>query len=144
MNKLVCLLWPLGAVLAAALAASFYTCGVEHPAHYGVSETDVLHATATEKHDRVFLEVVTDAWNVCGDFHTVGKSNTSDLSDCGVRLLRGLGSNLDAYASLERREEISRLVGKNVEALGERNGLRLSLEGLAAPLHELANGWHSY
>jgi hypothetical protein len=60
----------------------------------------VWDTATTNKHDGVFLEVVTFATNVCPDFLLVGKTHTCNLTKSGVRLFRGLGSHLDTNTTL--------------------------------------------
>jgi hypothetical protein len=50
----------------------------------------------------MFLQVMTDAGDIAGNFNTVGETNSCDLSERGVRLLRAGCRNLCAYASLLR------------------------------------------
>jgi hypothetical protein len=51
----------------------------------------------------VFLEVVSDSWDVSSDFHAVSKANPGNLSESGVRLLRGSSRDFDANASFKWR-----------------------------------------
>jgi hypothetical protein len=39
----------------------------------------VLDATSSHKHYRVFLEVMTDPGNICGDFNAVSQTDTGYL-----------------------------------------------------------------
>jgi len=50
----------------------------------------------------VFLQVVTDAGNVGGDFHGVGEPHARYFAQSGVRFLRRLRVNADAYSALFR------------------------------------------
>src|SRR3989344_2676257 len=98
----------LCAVERAAATALFDARRVELAAHDGVAESDVLHAATADQNDRVFLQVVSFAGNVRGDFHAVRKANARDLSDSGVRLTRGLRGDARAcpafkWSGIERR-----------------------------------------
>ena len=50
----------------------------------------------------MLLKVVTNTWNVSGYFHAINEANTSYLTKCRIRLLRGSGVNTSAYAALLR------------------------------------------
>ena len=62
----------------------------------------ILHAAAAHEHDRVLLQIVADAGNVSCNFNTIGQAGAGDLAQSGVRLLRRLRVNANAYASLFR------------------------------------------
>ena len=71
----------LGAILGAALAALVDTEAVKSAADDMVANTrQVLHTTAANKHDGVFLKVMTNARNVCRYFNTVSKTNSGNLT----------------------------------------------------------------
>ena len=64
--------------------------GIESTADDVVTDTrQVLDTAAADQHDGVLLQVVADTGNVGGHLVTVGKTHTGDLTQCGVRLLRG-------------------------------------------------------
>jgi hypothetical protein len=67
----------------------------------------------------VLLQVVTDTGNVSGDFHTVGQTNTGDLTQSGVRLLRSRSTNCGADTSLLGRRQIG---------LGALQGVQATLQ----------------
>ena len=67
----------------------------------------VLDTAAANHNDGVLLQVVADTGNVGGHFVTVGETNTGDLTQSGVRLLRSRGTHSGADAALLGR----RLVG---------------------------------
>src|SRR6187551_1752645 len=80
----------LRAVPAAGLLAVLDTLGVERAADDLVANAgEVLHATATDEHDRVLLEVVADARDVGRDLDAAGQAHAGDLAQGRVRLLRG-------------------------------------------------------
>src|SRR5690606_12647508 len=83
------LLGTLRAVLRPALTAILHALRVEHAANNVIPHTrKVLHAAATDQHNRVFLEVVTLARNVAADLEAVGKTDAGNLTQSGVRLFR--------------------------------------------------------
>src|SRR5918999_1322672 len=79
----------IGSGRSSRLAAVADAGGVEGPTDDLVADArQVLHSAPTDEHDRVLLEVVTDAGDVSGDFDSRGEANTSDLTQSGVGLLR--------------------------------------------------------
>src|SRR5690554_6821955 len=82
----------LGTVLATGSLAVLDTLEVERAAHDVVTHTgQVLHTTAANEHDRVFLQVVAFTTDVRNDFVAVGETHLGDLTQSGVRLLGGGG-----------------------------------------------------
>src|SRR5690606_25420171 len=78
----------LGTVLGTGLLAVLDTLEVERAAHDVVTHTgQVLHTTAANEHDRVFLQVVAFTTDVRNDFVAVGETHLGDLTQSGVRLL---------------------------------------------------------
>jgi hypothetical protein len=47
----------------------------------------------------VFLKIMAFARDIGDDFLTIGQAHPSDLPECGIWLLRGLGLDLEANAS---------------------------------------------
>src|SRR3989344_5410103 len=76
----------------------------------------VLNATTTDHHHRVFLQLVAHTGDVSRNFHAVGQANPSDLADSGVRLLGGSRLNHCANSALEGRRVIDRPVLKSIVA----------------------------
>ena len=62
----------------------------------------VLHATATDQNDGVFLQVMTNAWNVGRDFDPIREADARDFTQRGIRLLRRLREDADAHATFLR------------------------------------------
>jgi hypothetical protein len=62
----------------------------------------ILNTSATDKHYRVLLEIMSFTGNVAGNFNSVGETYSRDLTKCGVRLLRGRSLNSGANATLLR------------------------------------------
>src|SRR6187200_2284512 len=99
----------LGAVARAGLAPLLDAGGVERAADDLVADArEVSNAPGSHQHDRVLLQVVTDARDVGGDLDPRGQPDAGDLAKGRVRLLRRRG--VDARAdpsplrgSLERR-----------------------------------------
>src|SRR3954462_5602628 len=102
----------LGAVAAASLLTVLDALGVEGAANDLVADTGkVLHPAAANEHDRVLLEVVTNARDVRRDLDTARQAHAGDLAEGGVRLLRGGGVDAGAdTASLGRTLQGRRLV----------------------------------
>src|ERR1039457_1637842 len=81
------LLLTLGAVLAAPLLAVLRTRGIQRPADDVVANTgEVTNAASTNQHDRVLLEVVTDARDVGRDLDLGGQADTGHLAERRVGL----------------------------------------------------------
>src|SRR5438105_661967 len=80
---------PLGAVAAARLFPVAHTRRVEGAADDLVTHAgEVLHPAAPDEHDRVLLQVVTDARDVGGDLDATRESDPRHLAQRRVRLLR--------------------------------------------------------
>src|SRR5947207_7513506 len=80
----------LRAVAAACLLAVAHALGVQRATDDLVAYArQVLHPAATHQHDRVLLQVVPDTRDVRGDLDAAGEPDASDLTQSGVRLLRG-------------------------------------------------------
>src|SRR3954452_21823792 len=78
----------LRAVTAARLLAVADTLGVQRSANDLVTHAgEVLHPAAADEHDRVLLQVVTDAGDVGGHLDLAAELHTSDLAQRRVRLL---------------------------------------------------------
>src|SRR3954447_7153791 len=80
----------LRAVAAAGLLAVLDTLGVERAADDLVADTGkVLHTAAAHEHDRVLLQVVTDARDVGRDLDAGAQTHAGDLAEGRVGLLGG-------------------------------------------------------
>src|SRR5450756_2866556 len=64
----------------------------------------ILDPAATNQHHRVLLEVMTDTTNVSRDLHAVCQTNSGNLAQCGVRLLRCRGLDPVSYTHLRAHE----------------------------------------
>ena len=120
--ELFCCFWLLGTIERSATTALVDAGGVELAANNGVAQTDVFYATAAQKHYRVLLEVVTLSWNVRSDLHAIGKADTSDLTDSGVWLAGGLGSDARTNAAFEGCWVEGRAIFKRVKASRKCDG----------------------
>src|SRR5690349_20405706 len=79
----------LRAVTAARLLAVADALGVQRTANNLVPDAgEVLHPAATHEHDRVLLQVVTDAGDVRRHLETAHQPNAGDLAQRRVGLLR--------------------------------------------------------
>ncbi len=111
------------AILRTTLSALFNTLRIEHSANNSVSDSKVLNATSANHDHRVFLKIVTFAWDVGSHFLTVGEANTGDFADSGVWFLWSLGGHLGADASFERRIVESRAVFNSIETARQSHSL---------------------
>jgi hypothetical protein len=133
----------LGAVFGALLFAAVHARRVEHAAHDVVADArKVLHAAAAHDDDRVLLQRVADARNVCRDLHAVREPHARNLADGRVRLLRRLGEHLHAHAALEGRRGIHRPVMDGIEIVRQSRRFGLRLQRLSALFDELTDGRH--
>src|SRR5271156_3265076 len=88
----------LGAILGTALLAIGHADRIQRAAHHVIADTgEILYTASADEHDGVLLQVVADAGDISGDFHTIGQANAGDLTQRRVRLLRGL--RVDAGAN---------------------------------------------
>src|SRR5690606_31528262 len=70
--------------------------------HVVANTWQVANAAATDKHNRVLLQVVTFARDIGDHFALVGKTYLGNLAQSRVRLLRGRRVNTRANAALLR------------------------------------------
>ena len=75
----------------------------------------VLNTTAADHDHRVLLQVVADAGDVGSDLIAVGETHTGDLTQSGVGLLGGGGSDSGANASLLGGRQIGSTVLQGVQ-----------------------------
>src|SRR5690606_11880946 len=87
-------------VAGTSLLTILNTLGIQSTANNLVATTwKVLYTTTANEHDGVFLQVVSDTWNVSGNFDATGKAHTCDLTQSRVWLLRGGGVHTGAHAT---------------------------------------------
>lgn len=111
------LLRTLCSVLGAALLTVGDALGIQRSANDVVTDTgQVTNTASADQNDRVLLQVVSDTGNVAGSFHSVGQTDSRDLTKSRVRLLRRHGRNLGANASLLRGAQVGLGVAQGVKA----------------------------
>src|SRR3954452_3464741 len=130
----------LHAVLRAGLLAVGHAGGVERPADDLVAHArQVLHAAATDQHDRVLLQVVALARDVTRDLHAVRQPHAGDLPQSRVRLLRR--GRVDACADAATLRSREHLLAALARLETRRRQLLLGL--LAALADELIDARHA-
>src|SRR5262249_49075327 len=78
----------LSSILRTALLAVSNALSVQGSANGVVTNTwKVLHTASANQNDRVFLKVVSNAWNVRADFVTIRQTHTANFAKSRVRLL---------------------------------------------------------
>ena len=93
----------LGTILRSTLFPISNADGIQCSTDHVISNTgQVFHTAASNKDNRVFLKIVTNAGDVGGYFNTIGKSNTSHFAQCRIGFLRGLRVNTRANTSFLR------------------------------------------
>src|SRR5699024_6707642 len=109
-----------------------HSLGVQGATDSAVTHTGQgRHTSTTHEHDRVLLQVVAHTGDVGGDLDAVGELHTRDLTQRGVRLLRGGGVYAGAHAPTLR-------------AAFERRRLGLADPGAASLADQLLNGGHYF
>jgi hypothetical protein len=99
--------------------------------------------TATTDHDDgVLLEVVSFTRDISSHFHAIRETDTSDLAESRVRLLRSCGRNLDTDTALERTIMKSVAVLDGVDGIRHGRRLRLLGRGATGTLDELVDRGH--
>jgi len=105
-------------VLGASLHTALNALSIQSAADDMIADTGkVLDTTAANQNDGVLLQVVADTGDISGNFVAIGKTNTSDLTQCGVRLLGSGGTDSSADASLLRGRQIGGTVLQSVDTL---------------------------
>ena len=76
------LLRPLCAVLGATLSAILHPDCIQRATNDVVADArKVLHTTASNENDRVFLQVMTNTGDIGCDFNPIGKPDTGHLAE---------------------------------------------------------------
>ena len=126
-------LGPLGTVLGTALHTAVDALGIQRTTDDVVTDAgQVLDTAAADHDDGVFLQVVADTGDVSGDFVTIAQAHTGDLTQCGVGLFGGCGTNSGADTSLLGRRLIGLSVLQSVLALLQCGGIGLVDGSLSA------------
>ena len=108
----------LRTVLGTSLHTTVDALSVEGTADDVVTDTrKVLNTAATDHNDGVLLQVMTDTGDVSCYFVTIGQTDTGDLTQCGVGLLRSRSTDCGADASLLGGAEVGLLVLESVQTL---------------------------
>jgi hypothetical protein len=90
-------------IFGTTLFAIRNTHRVQRASHDVIANTrEILNSSAANKHDGVFLQVMSYSGDVSGHFHPVREPNPCDLPESRVRLLRGRGIHPDANTPLLR------------------------------------------
>src|SRR5580658_3781349 len=85
-------LGPLRTIFGTTLLASADPGRIERSPHHVIAHSrKVLHAASADQHNRVLLQIVSDARNVSGNFDSIGKPHTCHLTQRRIRLLRSRG-----------------------------------------------------
>ena len=106
-SKRVCLLLsaglrPLGAVLGTGLHTLGNALGVQGAADDVITHAgQVAHTAATDHHHAVLLQVVAHTGDVSRDFDPVGKPDSGDLTQSGVRLFGDVPSEWENASTSE-------------------------------------------
>src|SRR5215470_11087435 len=113
-NPQIDLLRPLGSILGATLLAIGYSCRVQRSAHHVITYAgQVFHAASTYEHDRVLLQVVSNARNVGRHLNSVGETDTRNFAQRRIRLFRRLRINAGTDAA-PLRARLKRRAGRFV------------------------------
>ena len=120
----------LGTVTAAGLAAAVNAGSIKGTADDLVTNTrEVADTTAANQNDRVFLKFMTLTRDVNGHFFPIGKTDTGDAAECGIRLFGLHRTNKEANAALLR-------------AFLQNNRLAEAVLLLPVLANQLVNGGH--
>ena len=93
----------LSTVLRTALCTVSHTCSIKRTANDVITYTrKVLYTTTANKHDAVFLQVVSFSRDVRVHLFLVCQTNTGNFTHCRVRLLRCGSVNTNANATTLR------------------------------------------
>src|SRR5437867_3389532 len=99
-------------VLGSSLHPSLHAHGVERAAHDVIANArQVLHASAANQHQRVFLKVVTDTRDVGRHLDAVREPHARHLAQRRIRFLGRLGEDAHADAALLRAVLQGRALG---------------------------------
>ena len=102
---------------------------------------EILNTAASDQNNAVLLKVMAYTGDVRRYFDTVGQSYSGDLSDSGVRLLRGSGLNSCANASLLGRVLVNCSALLGVPALQQCRSLCFLLRNFSSLTNQLVKRW---
>lgn len=111
--------WLLRAVLRATAPSITDAGSIQDAAHNMIAHSrKILDATATNHHDRVLLQIVTDARDIRRHLHTIGQTDARDLAKRGVWLFGSCRRNLETHPSLVGAGRIGRMI---LERIGDKS-----------------------
>ena len=103
-HSCICILlfWPFRSVFRSS-SSSFSDSGrVQYSANNMITNSrQIRNPTATDHHDRMFLQIMPDSGNIRRHFHSVGKPDPGNLSKRRIWFFGSGCGNLDADAALE-------------------------------------------
>src|SRR5574340_870055 len=86
--------WFFSTVFRTALFTISYTCSIKCTTNDMVTYPwKVFYTSTTDKHNTVFLQVMSDTWNVSSNFNKVAQTYTSKFTKGRVRFFRCHSSN---------------------------------------------------
>ena len=139
------LLGLLCAIFGTGLHTTLNALGIQSAADDVITYTgQVLYTAAADHNYRVFLQRMTYAGDVSGHFVTIGQTDTGDLTQCGVGLLRSRSTDCGADASLLGGTEVGLLVLESVQALLHCRGGGLVGDLFSSLSYQLVKGRHCF
>ena len=95
------LLRALSAVLRSSLFTIGNAGGVESSSNNVITDAgQILDTAAADQHNRVLLQIVADAWNICSYFNPIREAHASHFPQRRIRLLGGSGVHASANSTL--------------------------------------------
>jgi len=123
-------LWPLRAILRARLLPVRNSGRVERTANYVIPNSgQILHTTATDQNDGVFLQIVADTGDVSCYLNPIGQTHTCNFAQGRIRLLWCGRIHASAHASFLR-------------TLLQSRTTRFVLRYLSTLANQLIKRWH--
>ena len=147
MRRLVLLLLAglgtLCTVLGTGLHTAVHALGIQSATNDVITDTGkVLNTTAANQNDRVLLQVVANTGDISGNFHAIGQTHAGDLTQSGVRLLGGGGTDSGSHATLLGGRQSSSLVLQSVQTSLQCGGGGLVSNLLTALTNQLIKSRH--
>ena len=108
-------------------------CSVQRTSDNVVTHTrQVLYSAASDQNNGVFLQVMTFARDISGNFDPVGKTYSGNLSQSGVRLFRCRCFYCCADTAFLRRRNICRFLLQRIQPFLQSGCGRFFLNSLSA------------
>ncbi len=104
---------------------------------------EIFHTSAADHDNGVLLQIMSDTWNIRRHLHAVRQTDTSDLSESGVRFLRGRRRHLHADTAFERTLRLGDTIFDGIGNESHRRRLGFPDTNLSWSLDELVNRGHS-